>query len=126
MGQWDIVLHLSLCWGFGHYVLLLSRKKAGTVGKRTLTRSSTRHTNSALAEQIENCHNAACHDIENTIRRGKAWNDLKNTKHISRWKAGTCAICGEYMEYCITNYHAGLHGYKSAEAMIKAGKVIFD
>jgi hypothetical protein len=30
------------------------------------------------------------------------------------------------MEYCITNYHAGIHGYKSAEAMIKAGKVIFD
>jgi len=94
--------------------------------KRTLTRSSTRHMSSALAEQIENCHNAACHSIEQTRIRNQAWSNLKQTRYESRWKAGTCAICGEYMEYCITNYHAHLHGYKSADAMIKAGMIIFD
>jgi hypothetical protein len=94
--------------------------------KTMVKRSSARHIPSALAEQIDKCHSVACEDIEKQKIKFQAWKDLRNTKHESRWKAGTCAICGEYMEYCITNYHAGLHGYKSAEAMIRAGKVIFD
>ena len=94
--------------------------------KVTRKRSSTRHTPSALIEQIDRCHRISCADIERLKVKLQAWKDLRNTRYESRWKAGTCAICGEHMEYCITNYHAGLHGYKSAEAMIKAGKVIFD
>ena len=96
------------------------------MGKRMLTKSSTRHTASALAEQIDSCHAAACHDIENTKRRGVIWADLQNTKHASRWRPGTCLICGEHMDYCITHYHAQLHGYKRAEDLIKAGVIVFD
>jgi hypothetical protein len=91
-----------------------------------LKRTRTRRLPSALVTQIDICHNAACADIEKQRVKAKAWNDLYNTRHASRWKSGTCLICGEYMEYCITNYHAQLHGYKSAEALIRAGKICFE
>ena len=91
-----------------------------------LKRTRTRRLPSALVTQIDICHNTACADIEKKRIKAKAWNDLQNTRHNSRWRAGTCLICGEYMEYCITNYHAQLHGYKSAEALIRAGKICFE
>ena len=91
-----------------------------------LKRTRTRRLPSALVTQIDICHNTACTDIEKKRIKAKAWNDLQNTRHNSRWRAGTCLICGEYMEYCITNYHARLHGYKSAEALIRAGKICFE
>lgn len=91
-----------------------------------LKRTRTRRLPSALVTQIDICHNTACADIEKQRVKAKAWNDLQNTRHNSRWRAGTCLICGEYMEYCITNYHAQLHGYKSAEAIIRAGKICFE
>lgn len=91
-----------------------------------LKRTRTRRLPSALVTQIDICHNTACADIEKKRIKAKAWNDLQNTRHNSRWRAGTCLICGEYMEYCITNYHARLHGYKSAEALIRAGKICFE
>ena len=46
-------------------------------------------------------------------------------KKKTRWMAGCCEICGEYMSV-ITNYHAQLHGYKNADAFIEAGKVRFE
>ena len=92
----------------------------------TIKKSSTRRMPSGLVEKIQSENQEICADIEKQYTRIKAFASLKNTRHASRWKAGTCKICGEYMEYCITNYHARLHGYKSAEALIKAGKVIFD
>jgi hypothetical protein len=80
-----------------------------------------------VAEQIRVFHDVSCDEIEDGIKEKRPiWTNLKNTRYESRWRAGTCAICGEHMEYCITHYHAGLHGYKSAEELIKAGKVIFD
>lgn len=91
-----------------------------------LKRTRTRRLPSALVTQIDICHNTACADIEKKRIKAKAWNDLQNTRHESRWRAGTCLICGEYMEYCITNYHAQLHGYKDAEALIKDGKICFE
>jgi hypothetical protein len=91
-----------------------------------LKRTRTRRLPSALVTQIDICHNTACADIEKKRIKAKAWNDLQNTRHNSRWRAGTCLICGEYMEYCITNYHAQLHGYKDAEALIKDGKICFE
>ena len=94
--------------------------------KRMLKRSSTRHTPSVVAEQVSKCHEVACYDIEAEYNKQKAWSNLQNTHHESRWKAGTCLICGEYMQYCITNYHANLHGYKTAEDLIKAGMIAFD
>lgn len=91
-----------------------------------LKRTRTRRLPSALVTQIDICHNTACADIEKQRVKAKAWNDLQNTRHESRWRAGTCLICGEYMEYCITNYHAKLHGYKSAEDLIAAGQIAFE
>jgi hypothetical protein len=92
----------------------------------SIKKTSNRRLPSGLVEQIQSCHHAACADIEKQRVKAKAWNDLQNTRHESRWRAGTCLICGEYMEYCITNYHAQLHGYKDAEALIKDGKICFE
>ena len=92
----------------------------------SIKKTSNRRLPSGLVEQIQSCHHAACADIEKQRVKAKAWNDLQNTRHESRWRAGTCLICGEYMEYCITNYHAQLHGYKSAEDLIAAGQIIFE
>lgn len=94
--------------------------------KRTLQKSHGRHTPSVLLEQIQRSHDTVCTDIAKKKQKIKAWSDLQNTKKVSRWRPGLCVICGEHMDYCITNYHAGLHGYKSADALIRAGKIIFD
>ena len=93
---------------------------------RTQKRSSLRNTPSRELEAIARCHNKVCYEIEKERKQFHSWRDLQNTKQVSRWKAGTCKICGEYMACCITNYHASLHGFKNAEEMIEAGAVIFD
>ena len=41
-------------------------------------------------------------------------------KKPSRWRAGICSICGEYMTY-ISQDHAHKHGFDSADEMAKAG-----
>lgn len=92
--------------------------------KHMIKKSSAR--NSTIAEQVSKCHDIVCDDIERQMTKLKAWSNLKNTQYESRWKAGTCKICGEHMEYCITHYHAQLHGYKRAEDLIKADMIKFD
>jgi hypothetical protein len=92
---------------------------------RTQKRSSIRHSGKE-AEAVSDCHNAVCSQIEKEKKRIHSWHDLQNTKSVSRWRAGTCLICGEYMSGCITHYHAELHGFKSAEEMIEAGAIRFD
>lgn len=42
----------------------------------------------------------------------------------NRWSPGICLICGEHFSL-VTNYHAGTHGYESANALIADGKVKF-
>ncbi len=59
--------------------------------KTMVKRSSARHTPSALIEQVDRCHSVACTDIEKQKVKLQAWKDLRNTKHETRWKAGTCA-----------------------------------
>ena len=92
---------------------------------RTQKRSSIRHSGRE-AEAVAKCHKTVGSQIEQDKKRIHSWHDLQNTKTVSRWRAGTCLICGEYMAGCITHYHAGLHGFKSAEEMIEAGAIRFD
>lgn len=92
--------------------------------KRTQPRSNTRH--GVSREAISLCHDTICNDIEKERQKAKSWSDLQNVKTDSRWRAGTCKICGEHYDYCLTNYHASKHGFKNAEEMIQAGAVIFD
>lgn len=44
---------------------------------------------------------------------------LKQT-HLTRWRSGTCRLCGEWSTY-ISQEHAHRHGFKDADEMAKAG-----
>ena len=87
------------------------------------TKKTGGHLSKSMERKISRCHAAACSSIEGGHLIKFA--DLQNIKKASRWRPGRCKICGEYMEFCITNYHAGLHGYKSADALIKDGQIEF-
>ena len=56
--------------------------------------------------------------IEREAHRGKPV--ILHQKKPSRWRAGICSICGEYMTY-ISQDHAHRHGFDSADEMAKAG-----
>ena len=56
--------------------------------------------------------------IERQNHRGKPF--IIHQKKPSRWRAGICSICGEYMTY-ISQDHAHRHGFDSADEMAKAG-----
>lgn len=69
-------------------------------------------------------HTISCDMIERERNKGAGF-VLPRPKKKTRWMAGHCEICGEYMSV-ITHYHAQLHGYEDADAFIKAGKVRFE
>ena len=104
---------------------IMQRGKSMMKTIRTRRKSNIR-TDCREAKIVADCHNALCSQIEKEKKRIHSWHDLQNTKSVSRWRAGTCLICGEYMAGCITHYHAELHGFKSAEEMIEAGAIRFD
>ena len=56
--------------------------------------------------------------IEREAHRGKPV--ILHQKKPSRWRAGICSICGEYMTY-ISQNHAHKHGFANADEMVKAG-----
>lgn len=41
-------------------------------------------------------------------------------KAVTRWRAGTCRLCGEWSTY-ISQEHARRHGFRDADEMAKAG-----
>lgn len=59
-----------------------------------------------------------CGEIENATKDWHA--PLPEQKHVTRWRAGTCTICGEWSTY-ISQDHAHRHGYKNADEMAHAG-----
>ena len=91
--------------------------------KEKRTRKTGCHKPRKLQEQIRKCHEVSCEMIEREKKKPSV-NLPRNKKH-TRWSSGFCKICGEHMD-CITNYHAQLHGYKSAEDLIAAGQIVFE
>ncbi|SFA76351.1 hypothetical protein [Selenomonas ruminantium] len=87
------------------------------------TKKNGVHMPRDLKEGIQRYHDIHCTMIEGD--RKKPSINLPKNKIKTRWSPGFCKICGEHME-CVTNYHAGLHGYKSADAMIKDNMIEFD
>ena len=60
-------------------------------------------------------------DKETIENATKDWHaPLPEQKHVTRWRAGTCTICGEWSTY-ISQDHAHRHGYKNADEMAHAG-----
>ena len=58
-----------------------------------------------------------CGEIDNERRPHKATSPRQ--KKLTRWRAGTCRICGEWSSY-ISQDHARRHGYKNADEMAHA------
>ena len=59
-----------------------------------------------------------CGEIEN---ERKNWHSATpRQKCITRWRSGTCTLCGEWSTY-ISQDHAHRHGYQNADEMAHAG-----
>ena len=91
--------------------------------KEKRTRQTGKKKPRTLSAQIRKCHDVSCNMIEREMKPPKV--NLPRPKKMTRWSSGFCKLCGEHMD-CVTHYHAGLHGYKTAEEFIKAGNYIYD
>lgn len=87
------------------------------------TRKTGCHKPRTLELQLRINHNISCEMIEREKKKPNL--NLPKPKKMTRWSSGFCKLCGEHMD-CMTHYHAGLHGFNSAEDFIKAGMYAFD
>lgn len=86
------------------------------------TRRTINHRPKELERQVRKVHDIICDGIE---KKEDCNINLPKPKKLTRWSSGFCKLCGEHMD-CLTHYHAGLHGYKSAEDFIEADMYAFD
>lgn len=86
------------------------------------TRDISRFRDYECSKDLRDKRQLLCDMIE---RRMKKPVSIHMAKHKTRWCACTCLLCGEHMDV-VTHYHAQMHGYESADALVKAGCVRFD